>query len=208
LSAAPLALLDAEQHARAVDIGDLQRHDFGSPKPGAIGDAQRRLVLGAGRRIEKAGHFILGQNRGQLSGLLDAEQRLAKLAPVERDAEEEPQRSHRRVHAGCAKRALDKMETVEPQILCGRRLGGPADERSKVLDASDVVLLCLLSEMARRHIVDHALTKRADRHTQLLLKMRLTPHSQAEPTACLDASEGRLPATQRPTARAVSFTDP
>ena len=73
---APLALLDAEQHARAVNIGDLQRHDFGGPESRAIGDAQRRLVLGAGRRVEEAGDFILGQDRGQLPGLLDPEQRL------------------------------------------------------------------------------------------------------------------------------------
>ena len=186
---APLALLDAEQHARAIDIGDLQRDNLGGPEPRAIGDAQRRLILGAGRRIEQAGDFILGQHRGQLPGLLDAEQRLAKLVPVERDAEEEPKRSHGRVHAGCAKRALNKMEAVEPQILRRRRLGGAADERRKVLDAADVVLLRLLSEMARGHVVDHALTKRADTHTELLLRMRLTPHSQAEPTACLDVQK-------------------
>ena len=54
------------------------------------------------------------------------------------------------------------METVEPQILRRRRLGCPADERRKVLDAPDVVLLRLLPEMTRGHIVDHALTKRAD----------------------------------------------
>ena len=69
-------------------------------KPRAVGDAQRRLVLGAGSRIEKACDLLLGQHRGQLPGLLDPEQRLAKLVPVERDAEEEPQRSHSRVHAG------------------------------------------------------------------------------------------------------------
>ena len=36
--------------------------------------------------------------------------------------------------------------------------------------------------------------------------MRLTPHSQSELSARLDGSEGKLRATQRPTARAVSFS--
>src|SRR5271166_5842600 len=97
------------------------------------------------------------------------------------------------------------METIEPQLLRRRRLGGAADKHRKVLDAADVVLLRLLSKMTGSHIVDHALTKRADRHTQLLLRMRLTPHSQSELSARLDGSEGKLRATQQPTARAVSF---
>jgi hypothetical protein len=37
------------------------------------------------------------------------------------------------------------------------------------------------------------------------LRMRLTAHSQACPSACLDDSKRILPVTQRPTARAVSF---
>src|SRR5271166_4445998 len=97
------------------------------------------------------------------------------------------------------------METIEPQLLRRRRLGGAADKHRKVLDTADVVLLRLLSKMTGSHIVDHALTKRADRHTQLLLRMRLTPHSQSELSARLDGSEGKLRATQQPTARAVSF---
>ena len=148
---APLALLHAEQHARAVDIGDLQRHDFGSPEPRAVGDAQSRLILGAGRRIEKAGDFILGQDRGQLPGLLDPKQRLAEIVPVERDAEEEPQRNSWPSSHSLPKRALHKMETVEPQILRRRRFGRPADVGCEVLDAPDVVLLRLLSKMPRDH---------------------------------------------------------
>ena len=53
-------------------------------------------------------------------------------------------------------------------------------------------------------IVDHALMKRADTHTQLLLRMRLTPRSQSKPSPCHERSEAVLPAKQRPTARAVS----
>ena len=60
------------------------------------------------------------------------------------------------------------METIEPQILRRRRLRRPADERCQVLDAPDVILLRLLSEMPRGHVVDHAPAKRTYTHTQLL----------------------------------------
>src|ERR1700738_1277193 len=43
--AAALALLDAQGHALAVDVADLQRHHFAGAQAGAVGDRQRRLVL-------------------------------------------------------------------------------------------------------------------------------------------------------------------
>src|SRR5262249_40671185 len=39
--AVALALFNADQHAAAVDIADLQVHDFGDPQPGGIA---RRLA--------------------------------------------------------------------------------------------------------------------------------------------------------------------
>jgi hypothetical protein len=75
---APLALLDSEQHARAVDVRDLQRYHLGRPEPCAIGNAQRRFILGGGRRVEEAAGLILGQDRGQLRRLLDAERGLRR----------------------------------------------------------------------------------------------------------------------------------
>jgi len=34
---AALALFDPDQHAAAVDVGDLQTHDFGHPEPCGVG---------------------------------------------------------------------------------------------------------------------------------------------------------------------------
>src|ERR1700726_1926148 len=50
---APLALLDAQQHALGIDVRHLQRHDFGDPQSSAIGGAQRRLVLRPGGRLQR-----------------------------------------------------------------------------------------------------------------------------------------------------------
>jgi hypothetical protein len=136
---------------------------------------------------------------------LHPEQRLQKPGLVERHAEKEPKRLHRRVDAGNAQRTVDQMQAEPAQIIEIRRLRRAFEKGGEVLDTPDVVLLRLLSKMTGGHIVDHALANRADRHTQLLLKTRLTPHSQSELSARLDGSEGKLRATQRPTARAVSL---
>jgi hypothetical protein len=50
---AALALLDANDHAGAFDVPDLERDDFGGAQSRAVGDAQRRLVLEARRRIQQ-----------------------------------------------------------------------------------------------------------------------------------------------------------
>src|ERR1700740_1842151 len=55
---AALALLDPDHHPGAVDVLDLERDDLGGAQARAIGDAQRRLVLEAGRRIEEPRHLL------------------------------------------------------------------------------------------------------------------------------------------------------
>ena len=54
------------------------------------------------------------------------------------------------------------MQAEPAQILDDRRLRRASEKGGEVLDTADVVLLRLLSEMTGSHIVDHALTKRAD----------------------------------------------
>jgi hypothetical protein len=55
---AALALLDAQRHALAVDIADLERHDLADPKPGAVRDGQGRLVLQIGGRSDQARSLV------------------------------------------------------------------------------------------------------------------------------------------------------
>ena len=43
-----LALLDAQQHALAFDVGNLEVGDLGHAQAGTIGDAERGLVLDTG----------------------------------------------------------------------------------------------------------------------------------------------------------------
>src|ERR1700692_27292 len=42
---ATLALLDAQHHARAVDVGDLERHQFRGPQARAVSDTEGAMVF-------------------------------------------------------------------------------------------------------------------------------------------------------------------
>src|SRR5664279_3283478 len=42
---APFTLFDADDHAPAVDITDLQRHHLGDAQSGPVGHAQRRRLV-------------------------------------------------------------------------------------------------------------------------------------------------------------------
>jgi hypothetical protein len=55
---AALALLDAQRHALAVDIADLERDDLAVAQAGAVGDGQRRLVLEVPRRGDEARDLV------------------------------------------------------------------------------------------------------------------------------------------------------
>src|ERR1700719_5278473 len=68
---AAFAVLHPDQHALTVDIGDLEGDYFGRAQAGAVGHAQRRLVLESRRRIEQratsSGLNTTGSLRGSLT---------------------------------------------------------------------------------------------------------------------------------------------
>src|ERR1700730_2498163 len=59
---ATLALLDADHHALAVDVGYLERDHLGGAQPRPIGDAQCGFVLRPRRSIEQPRHFLWAEN--------------------------------------------------------------------------------------------------------------------------------------------------
>ena len=66
---APFALLDADDHAGAVDVRDLERDHLAGAQARAIGHAQRRPVLEAGRGFQETSDFLRAQDDGQLARL-------------------------------------------------------------------------------------------------------------------------------------------
>jgi hypothetical protein len=80
-----------EDHASAVDIGDLQASQFGAPCPGAIERHQYNAMKLRLRRADEAGNFFRAQYAGQMSRLLGI--RCISYAPsfLKRLNEEEPE---------------------------------------------------------------------------------------------------------------------
>ena len=89
---APLALLDTDQHALAVDVGHLQRHDLRHAQACAVGDAERGLDLEAGRGFEETRHLFLAQHDRRLARFVHGREMTDKVGPFERHVEKEPQR--------------------------------------------------------------------------------------------------------------------
>ena len=119
-------MLDPEHHALGVNVGDLQRDNLHGPQTGPVGNAERRLVLGTGGRLEQAQHLLGREHARQLARLVDEHEMSCCLRPVERHLEEEAQHRHRGVdgwwlNAGCRQVQLERA-----QIFGSRRVGGPA----------------------------------------------------------------------------------
>ena len=53
-----------------IDVADPQHDDLAAAQTGAVGDAERGLVLqtGAGRRLEQPGDLSAASTRGSLRG--------------------------------------------------------------------------------------------------------------------------------------------
>src|SRR5215469_12792969 len=88
-----LALLDPDEHPVTVDIGEPQRYDLRSPQASGISQAEGRLMLDVHRRREKPSDLFRAKNNGQAARLADRHDRVGKIAALQRDLEEEPQRT-------------------------------------------------------------------------------------------------------------------
>ena len=120
---AAFALLDANDHLLAVDVGDLERDHLGGAQAGAVGYAQRRLVLQPRRGIEQPRHFLGAQHHRQLAGLVDERGVLDDIVAPERDPEKETQRRYGLVDGRYTNAARRQVQLVAAHVLEARRIG-------------------------------------------------------------------------------------
>ena len=140
----PLALLDPQRHALAVDIRHLEVRDLGHPQARAIGDAERGFVLEVRRGFEETRHFLLAQHDRRLTRLVHDRQRANEVRPFERHGEKEPQRGDRGVDGPWADLLLGQMQLISTKFLAGRGIRRTAEKDREVPDVPDVVFLHLL----------------------------------------------------------------
>ena len=190
-----------------VDVGHLQVGDFGHPEACAVGDAERGLVLEARRGLEETRHLLLAQDDRSLARLGHGPQRTNEIGLFERHGEKEPQRGDGGVDRPGADLLLRHMQLKAAKILARRPIRRPAEEVCELSHIANVVLLRVFAEPARRHVVDQALTQRADGllgHRKLLSRMRLNPMILRQGRAArLSLLVHPLRPLAAPTARAV-----
>lgn len=117
-----LAVLDAQQHAFAVDIGDLQHRHFRDTQAGAIGDRERRLVLEAGGDVEQPGNLVAAQHHRQLARVRQTNELARQIGTIDRMREEEAQRRHDAVHGRRGDAILLLLDLEPAQVDGGRRV--------------------------------------------------------------------------------------
>ena len=110
--------------------------------------------------------------------------------------------------APCADLLLRHMQLKAAKIVARRRIRRPAEEGCELPHIANVVPLRVFAEPARRHVVDQALTQRADGllgHRKLLSRMGLNPTilRQVGPSRSALLLARALRSLAAPTARAV-----
>src|SRR5215468_9150133 len=140
---AAFAQLDTDQHPLGIDVADPQHDDLAAAQTGAIGDAERGLVLetGAGRGLDQPGHLLPSQHPRQLPRIVRAGQLMGEVGAAERDSEEEAQRRGLRIHLRWLRTLLDLCELEAADVVAARGIGGAAEiwQRSRYAGYSRAV---------------------------------------------------------------------
>src|ERR1035438_4188557 len=89
-----LAIDHMEDHALAVDVGDLQPGQFGAAHAGSVKHQQQGALKQAAAGVDQTCDFFLAEDVGQLLPHLGIGQKLAELMTMKRANVEEPQCGH------------------------------------------------------------------------------------------------------------------
>ena len=90
---AALAALDPDQHAGAVDRGDLQASDLADSQTGPVRRRQRRPIAQSRDGFKKAHNLVAAENGGKRLRLAASDNPLDGFAPAQRDPKKEPERA-------------------------------------------------------------------------------------------------------------------
>ena len=159
---APLGLLDANDLLRAVDMLDLEPHHLAGAQPAAIAETEQHAGLEAAGDGQQAPRLILAHHQRDLLRLAEVIDLGRKIQSPQRHAEQEPQPGHDAVAVADAHARLGQVQLEAADVLKCGRVGGPLQKRREPLAAADMAPLRARTELARVHVLDHALAQRAD----------------------------------------------
>src|SRR3984893_7975824 len=207
---AALGLLDPNDLLSAVDVLDLQPDHLAGAQAAAIAGTEQPAHPEAARDREQAPGLVLAHHQRNLLRLTEVINLGRKIQSPQRHAKQEPHPGHDAVAIADARARLGKMQLKPADILRRGCLRGPLEKPSEPLAAVNMAPLRPRAELARIHVLDHALAQRTDRnrtHGQLLSWMRLTtPRSsrQADRPATDNLSLVTAPSGKPPLQRAIA----
>src|SRR6185437_15837301 len=210
---AALGLLDANDLLRTVDMFDLQSDHLAGAQPAAITKTEHKASLEAAGDGQQPLRLIRTHHQRDLLRLAEVIDLGRKVQSAQRHAEQEPQPGHDAVAVADARARLGQVQLEAADVLKCGRVWGALEKRSEPLAAADVAPLRARAQLARVHVLDHALAKRTDSiggHRRLLSGMRwITPRSsrQGATPATDDLSSGNSARDQAARLSGLSRSD-
>lgn len=158
---AAFALLHPDHHAPGIDVADLQRDHLHGAQCSAIGNAERRLVLGPGRVLQQAQHLFGREHARQLARLVDD----TRWRVVSGRSSVTLKRNRSVVTValmlgGCAPVSVRCSWNARSSSAVA--VSGTAEEDREPLDGTDTLALPIGHEPAHVDVFEHALAQRAD----------------------------------------------
>ena len=153
---------DMEEHAVAVDVGDLQGSAFGQSQPAGVDGGETNPMAEHVDAGEGLSDFIEAQDGGQGLDPLGFEQTDGGPVPFEGvlieelDSTESNGTGHPRPAGD-----IGAVEEILPQFLIGDQIGGLVIVFSQLADGSGVGFLCARREAAKLHVLDHSFAQSA-----------------------------------------------
>src|SRR6185503_971236 len=161
----------------SVDVLDLQPDHLAGAQAATIAETKQRADLEVVDDGEQSPRLVRAHHQRDLLGLADVIDLGGKIQSPQRHAKQEPQPGHDAVAAADAHTRLRKVELEPANVFGRRRVGRALQKRCESLAAQDAASLRVATELARVHVLNHALAQLTDSirsHGQLLLGMRLT----------------------------------
>src|SRR5262249_19948763 len=160
---APFRLFDPDDHLRAVDVSILEPDNLAGTKPTAIAEGEHHAIPEAAGLGKQPLRLVGAHGERQPFRLLEVKDLGREIVPPQRDAEQELHPGHDPVAIADAQTALDQVQLEAANVVSGGRVGRALQERCKPPAAVDVAALRMVTKIACRHVLEHALTQRADR---------------------------------------------
>src|SRR5208337_4471390 len=154
-----LASTDMYDHARAVDIPDLQSRHLGATRPRGVKSHQQDPVEGVTGRVNQPGDFFLTEHQGQATHLFGVGRLGHAPRLPERLNEKEAQRGKLLCHAGRIQLSFaEQVRLVFTNVLGAQLVRWTVEVAGKISDRTQVTTYGTGRVIATLEFLQHHLT--------------------------------------------------